>query len=226
MTNTVTTDSDAWSSVSEQSIFLDDGLKFLVEVLQPPAISTEHSTFVERISEHKFETSSNAELRKRLLKTCALQHSSYYKLFDYRQRALLGLWQSQKSKIIPLSSKNSCPPAVDSKEGKPKVPFQDDSFSSHVSLLLLVPILESQSRTDPSLAGQCSELLLQCLQNCAPNSLAAEPTSCIKGLANLLCNWLQQANDEENISREEELARCGVKRESLVAALVSLACAR
>ena len=227
MTNTVTTDSDAWSSVTEQSIFLDDGLKFLVGVLQPPAMSTECSTFVQRISEHEFETSSNTELCRRLLDTCALQHSSYYKLFDYRQRALLGLWQSQNSKLT-TSSKNSRPPAVDPypKDAKPKVPLQDVSFSSHVSLLLLVPILESQSRTDPSLAGQCSELLLQCLQTCAPNSLAAEPTSCIKGLADLLCSWLQQANDEEDVNRQEELARCGVKRESLVAALVALACAR
>ncbi|PFX24720.1 putative E3 ubiquitin-protein ligase HECTD4 [Stylophora pistillata] len=227
MTNTVTTDSDAWSSVTEQSIFLDDGLKFLVGVLQPPAMSTECSTFVQRISEHEFETSSNTELCRRLLDTCALQHSSYYKLFDYRQRALLGLWQSQNSKLT-TSSKNSRPPAVDPypKDAKPKVPLQDVSFSSHVSLLLLVPILESQSRTDPSLAGQCSELLLHCLQNCAPNSLAAEPTSCIKGLADLLCSWLQQANDEEDVNRQEELARCGVKRESLVAALVALACAR
>lgn len=230
MTNTITTDSDVWSSVTEQSIFLDDGLKFLAEVLQPPSISTERSTFVECISEHKFETSSNAELSKRLLNACALQHSSYYKLFSYRQRALLGLWQSQKSKITTLSSKNSRPPAVGPKvstgDVKPKAHLQDVSFSSHVSLLLLVPILQSQSRTDPSLAGQCSELLLQCLQNCAPNSLAAEPTSCIKGLADLLCGWLQQTSDDGNVNTHEELARCRVKRESLVAALIALACGR
>lgn len=228
MTNITTAGSDAWSSVTEQSIFLDNGLRFVVEALQPPPVSTEPSTFVECISEHKFESSSNAELSRRLLNACALQHGSYYKFFNYRQRALLGLWQSQKSKII--SSKLSRPPAdgpkVTTGDMKPKGQLQDVSFSSHVSLLLLVPILQSQSRTDPSLAGQCTELLLQCLQNCAPNSLAVEPVSCIKGLADLLCSWLQQESDEENISRHEELARNGVKRESLVAALIALACGR
>lgn len=234
MTNATTAGSDAWCSVTEQSIFLDDGLKFVVEVLQPPPISAERSAFVECISDHKFETSSNAELSKRLLNACALQHGSYYKFFNYRQLALLGLWHSQKSKILTtLSSKISRPPAgshggLKASKGdvKPKGQLQDVSFSSHVSLLLLVPILQSQSRTDPLLAGQCSELLLQCLQNCAPNSLSVEHVSCIQGLADLLCSWLQQASDEENKSRHEELARSGVKRESLAAALVALACGR
>lgn len=234
MTNATAAGSDSWSSVTEQSIFLDDGLKFVVEVLQPPPISTERSAFVESISDHKFETSSNTELSKRLWNACALQHGSYYKFFSYRQRALLGLWHSQKSKISSLttshlSSKISRPPGgLKASKGdiKLKGQTQDVSFSSHVSLLLLVPILQSQSRTDPLLAGQCSELLLQCLQNCAPNSLAVEHDSCIQGLVDLLCSWLQQASDEENKSRYEELARCGVKRENLVAALIALACGR
>ena len=233
MSKIATAGSDAWSSVTEQSIFLDDGLKFLVEVLQPPPVSTERSAYVECISEHKFETSSNAELGKRLLNACAIQHGSYYKFFNYRQRALLGLWHSQKSKITTLSSKISLPPAgshgglkFSKGDFKPKGQPQDVSFSSHVSLLLLVPILQAQSRTDPLLAGECSELLLQCLQNCPPNSLSVAPISCIKGLSDLLFGWLQQANDEENKSKREELARCGVKRESLVAALIALACGR
>lgn len=226
MTNAVTVGSDAWYSVTEQSIFLDDGLKFVVEVLRPPPISTQHTAFVECISDHKFDTSSNAELSKRLLNTCALQHGSYYKFFNYRQRALLGLWQSQKAKLTKLSLKISRPPAgpkLPATGDKLKAQQPDVSFSSHVSLLLLLPILQSQSRTDPSLAGQCSELLLQCLQNCPPNSLASEPVSCIKGLADLLCSWLQQAEDS---SSQENRDVCEVKRESLVAALIALACGR
>ena len=224
MTNVLSAGSDAWSSVTEQSIFLDDGLKFVVEVLQPPPVSTQQTAFAECISEHKFDTSSNAELSKRLLNTCALQHSSYYKFFSYRQSALLGFWQSRKAKLTKLSLKISRPPAgskVPATGDRPK--GQDVSFSSHVSLLLLLPILQSQSRKDPSLAGQCSELLLQCLQNCPPNSLAVEPVSCIRGLADLLCNWLQQ---EENVSGQENMAACEVKRESVVAALIALACGR
>ena len=226
MTNAATAGSDAWSSVTEQNIFLNDGLKFVVEVLQAPPVSSQHIAFVDCISEHKFDTSSNAELSKRLLNTCALQHGSYYKFFSYRQRALLGLWHSQKAKLTKLSLKISRPPAgAKSATGdtRSKGQLQDVSFSSHVSLLLLLPILQSQSRTDPSLAGRCSELLLQCLQNCPPNSLAVEPASCIKGLADLLCSWLQQA---ANGSGEENVAVSQVKRESLVAALVALACGR
>ena len=222
-----TAGSDAWSSVTEQSIFLDDGLKFVVEVLQPPPVSTQHTAFVDCISEHRFDTSSNAELSKRLLNTCALQHGSYYKFFNYRQRALQGLWHSQKAKLTKLSLKISRPPAApkffSAMGDKMKGQQTDVSFSSHVSLLLLLPILQSQSRIDPSLAGQCSEVLLQCLQNCPPSSLAVEPVSCIKGLADLLCSWLVQA---ENSSGEENAGVCEVKRENLVAALIALACGR
>lgn len=225
MTTALTAGTDGWSSVTEQSIFLNDGLKFVVEVLQPPPVSTEHTTFVDCISEQKFDTSSNAELSKRLLTTCALQYGSYYRFFSYRQRALLGLWRSQRAKLTRLSLKISRPPGgakLSAISDKTKGQQPNVSFSSHVSLLLLLPILQSQSRTDPSLAGQCSEVLFQCLQNCPPNSLATEPGSCIKGLADLLCSWLLRAE----ISTGEDVAVCYAKRENLVAALISLACGR
>lgn len=229
MSNTSVTGFDNWSSVTEQNIFLDDGLKFVVEVVQPPPASTQQTSFEDCISEQKFDTSSNAELSKRLLYTCALQHGSFYKFFNYRQRALIGLWQSAKAKLTKLSLKISRPPAASKLTAtgdRQKGQLANVSFSSHVSLLLLLPILQSQSRTDPSLAGQCAELLLQCLQDCAPNSLAAEPVTCIRGLADLLCNWLQQGRQAEIIIGNQNVAGCQLKRETLVAALIVLACGR
>ncbi|XP_068681108.1 probable E3 ubiquitin-protein ligase HECTD4 isoform X3 [Montipora foliosa] len=224
MTTGAPTGPDTWSSVTEQSIFLDDGLQYIVEALQSPSVSNEH-TALDSVFDHKFDSSSNAEICKCLLSSCAVQHGSYYKFFSYRQRALLGLWHSMKAKFKKLK-KHFRPPAAPKSfttGDKTKGQQQNVSFSSHVSLLLLLPILQSQSLRDTSLAGQCSEVLLQCLQSCPPNSLAVEPLSCIKGLADLLCSWLLQA--EQN-SGESNVAVCAIKRENVLASLVSLACGR
>ena len=231
MMTTKSDGSDVWSSVTEQSILLDDGLKFLVEVLLPPPVSTQNSGFADCLSEHRFESTSNAELSKTLVKTCALQHGSYYKFFEYRQRAVLGLWQSQNIEIKKLPTRKFRDSVADHSKAASETPKRqihgpEVSFSSHVSLLLLLPILQSQSRKDPSLAGQCTELLLHCLQDCSPNSLAVEPASCIKGLANLLCSWLRPREDAGNIYGEEHVSRLRAKKESVVAALISLACGR
>ena len=224
MTTCAPTGPDTWSSVTEQSIFLDDGLQYIVEALQSPSVSNEH-TALDSVFDHKFDSSSNAEICKCLLSSCAVQHGSYYKFFSYRQRALLGLWHSMKAKFKKFK-KHFRPPAAPKSfttGDKTKGQQQNVSFSSHVSLLLLLPILQSQSLRDTSLAGQCSEVLLQCLQSCPPNSLAVEPLSCIKGLADLLCSWLSQA--EQN-SGESNVAVCAIKRENVLASLVSLACGR
>lgn len=223
MTNSQIICSDIWSSVTEQNLFLDNGLQFIIEVLQPPLISKEHAAFVD-FFEYKFD--SNAEICRCLLNSCALQHGSYFKFFRYRQQALLGLWHLKKNTFTKAVSKHSRPPVAQklfSTGDKPKAQTQGLSFSSHVSLLLLLPILRSQSQKDSSLAGHCSEVLLQCLQNCPPNSLSTEPVSCMKGLADLLFSWLLQT--ESGVEESSE-AVCEIKRENLVAALISLACGR
>ncbi|XP_028827058.1 probable E3 ubiquitin-protein ligase HECTD4 isoform X2 [Denticeps clupeoides] len=92
-------------------------------------------------------------------------------------------------------------------------------FTSRVGLLLLFPLLQSQSRTDPALCGVTAEVLLTCLRDCQPLSLGKEPADCLNGLEGLLCSWLEDGGCKTQLHGHRQ-------RENSAAALVALACAR
>lgn len=95
-------------------------------------------------------------------------------------------------------------------------------FTSRVGLLLLFPLLQSQTRTDPALCGVTAEVLLTCLRDCQPLSLGKEPADCLNGLEGLLCAWLEEGGSGAAVPRPLQ----GRQRENAAAALVALACAR
>jgi E3 ubiquitin-protein ligase HECTD4 len=212
-------DDETWSSVTEQTILLQDGLKYVADLVSAPEFdSNSSSTFVD--CEFRFETSWIAKLAQRLQASLCMQRSPYQLFFDFRQRTIIYLWLSEKKRF------ESCK-TVDAKGEGSKTTAEERkavSFSSHVSLLLLLPLLESQSRIDPSLPISCTELLLHCLKECSPNSLSIEPRSCTDGLERLLCSWLdievakqtQPAEGHVSVSRKEDI----------IAALIALACGR
>lgn len=95
-------------------------------------------------------------------------------------------------------------------------------FTSRVGLLLLFPLLQSQTRSDPALCGVTAEVLLTCLRDCQPLSLGKEPADCLNGLEGLLCTWLEEGGPGAGVSRPLH----GRHKENAAAALVALACAR
>ena len=208
--------SECWNSVTEQGIFLQKDLKYVVDVVLPPPGAQQSA-----VDGQKFEssTASSAELSRNLLAASSAQYKPYHKFFNYRQRALTGLWlYKRQNRILRIIKQaESGHQRTDDDDNK-----QDTagvvSFSSHVSLLLLLPLLKSQSRNDPALAGSCIDILLACLRQCSPNSLKHEPQNCIDGLVELLQSWLQQEGaGSRNVS---------VKQGNVVAALIAIACGR
>ncbi|XP_006894741.1 PREDICTED: probable E3 ubiquitin-protein ligase HECTD4 [Elephantulus edwardii] len=88
-----------------------------------------------------------------------------------------------------------------------------------MGLLLVFPLIQSQSRTDPSLCNITAEVLLNCLRDCQPLSLTKEPADCLNGIETLLCSWLEETSDTgQHIPHKQ--------KENAAAALVALACAR
>ncbi|XP_069475595.1 probable E3 ubiquitin-protein ligase HECTD4 isoform X3 [Ambystoma mexicanum] len=220
---TAAADSAQWLSVKEETIFLHDGLIRVTDLAELPSeigVSETGDTELEILT---FETKNPTELAERLRAVCGNQSNAYARLLEYRLNALRGLWNAQRQ--IALEEQNERDVNSDEetlallkRQGLLQQPEQAP-FTSRMGLLLVFPLIQSQSRTDPSLCNITAEVLLNCLRDCQPLSLTKEPADCLNGIESLLCSWLE----ETFASGQQILYK---QRENSAAALVALACAR
>ena len=223
----------SWSSIQEQTLFREDGLKLVVSLTEIPTdVQVLESTSSQRDGVYSDLNSSEFCVEaavKELQGLFVTQTSHYARYFRYRQNALEKLWQTR-------AQLKKCPSKLTSdtkrKDGQlATVTKRRVDFSSRVSLLLLIPLIKSHSKTDPSLAEHSTQILFQCLKDCLPNSLSDEPLSCVTGLADLLTGWLAEQN-VESISLENTCAMekgpstTVIQKETIIGCLLSLACAR
>ncbi|XP_078523549.1 putative E3 ubiquitin-protein ligase HECTD4 isoform X2 [Lissotriton helveticus] len=216
-------DSAQWLSVKEETIFLHDGLIRVTDLAELPSeigVSESGDTELEILT---FETKNPTELAERLRAVCGNQSNAYARLLEYRLNALRGLWNAQRQ--IALEEQHERDGSGDEetlallkRQGLLQQPEQAP-FTSRMGLLLVFPLIQSQSRTDPSLCNITAEVLLNCLRDCQPLSLTKEPIDCLNGIESLLCSWL-----EETFASGQQILH--KQRENSAAALVALACAR
>lgn len=178
-----------------------------------------------------FETKNPVELAERLRAVCGNQSNAYARLLEYRLNALRGLWGAQRQLALEEQQEREGTGGADEetlallkRQGLLQQPEQAP-FTSRVGLLLVFPLLQSQTRSDPALCSVTAEVLLACLRDCQPLSLSKEPTDCLNGLEGLLCSWLE--DDVQDSGRHQgQILPTHRQRENAAAALVALACAR
>ncbi|XP_047684314.1 probable E3 ubiquitin-protein ligase HECTD4 isoform X5 [Prionailurus viverrinus] len=217
-------DSAQWLSVKEETIFLHDGLIRVTDLAELPSeilgAPEAADTDLEILT---FETKNPTELAERLRSVCGNQSNAYARLLEYRLNALRGLWNAQRQLALEEqhereSSGDEETLALLKRQGLLQQPEQAP-FTSRMGLLLVFPLIQSQSRTDPSLCNITAEVLLNCLRDCQPLSLTKEPADCLNGIETLLCSWLEDAPDTGRHVPHKQ-------KENAAAALVALACAR
>ncbi|XP_054852988.1 probable E3 ubiquitin-protein ligase HECTD4 isoform X3 [Eublepharis macularius] len=217
-------DSAQWLSVKEETIFLHDGLIRVTDLAELPSeiigVAEPGDTELEILT---FETKNPTELSERLRSVCGNQSNAYARLLEYRLNALRGLWNAQRQLALEEqhereNSGDEETLALLKRQGLLQQPEQAP-FTSRMGLLLVFPLIESQSRTDPSLCNITAEVLLTCLRDCQPLSLTKEPADCLNGIESLLCSWL-----EETSASGQQIPH--KQKENAAAALVALACAR
>lgn len=217
-------DSAQWLSVKEETIFLHDGLIRVTDLAELPSeilgAPEAADTDLEILT---FETKNPTELAERLRSVCGNQSNAYARLLEYRLNALRGLWNAQRQLALEEqhereSSGDEETLALLKRQGLLQQPEQAP-FTSRMGLLLVFPLIQSQSRTDPSLCNITAEVLLNCLRDCQPLSLTKEPADCLNGIEALLCSWLEDAPDAGRHIPHKQ-------KENAAAALVALACAR
>ncbi|XP_030886513.1 probable E3 ubiquitin-protein ligase HECTD4 [Leptonychotes weddellii] len=217
-------DSAQWLSVKEETIFLHDGLIRVTDLAELPSeilgAPEAADTDLEILT---FETKNPTELAERLRSVCGNQSNAYARLLEYRLNALRGLWNAQRQLALEEqhereSSGDEETLALLKRQGLLQQPEQAP-FTSRMGLLLVFPLIQSQSRTDPSLCNITAEVLLNCLRDCQPLSLTKEPADCLNGIETLLCSWLEDPADTGRHIPHKQ-------KENAAAALVALACAR
>lgn len=178
-----------------------------------------------------FETKNPVELAERLRAVCGNQSNAYARLLEYRLNALRGLWGAQRQLALEEQQEREGTGGADEetlallkRQGLLQQPEQAP-FTSRVGLLLVFPLLQSQTRSDPALCSVTAEVLLACLRDCQPLSLSKEPTDCLNGLEGLLCSWLED-DVQESGHHQGQIFPTHRQRENAAAALVALACAR
>ncbi|KAJ7994262.1 hypothetical protein DPEC_G00264060 [Dallia pectoralis] len=229
-------DSSQWLSVKEETIFLHDGLIRVTDLAELPSEiggSEQGDTEQEILT---FETKNPVELAERLRAVCGNQSNAYARLLEYRLNALRGLWGAQRQLALEDQQDRDGAGGGDEealallkRQGLLQQPEQAP-FTSRVGLLLVFPLLQSQTRSDPALCGVTAEVLLSCLRDCQPLSLSKEPTDCLNGLEWLLCSWLEEGVQQNPQNQQGQAPTCILhghrQRENAAAALVALACAR
>ena len=219
-------DNSQWLSVTEETLFLHDGLIRVTDLVElPHDVNSSHEGEHEVVN---FDSKSPVELSERLMHVCGTQNNAYSRLLEYRLNALRGYWDAQHQIALEEQTEKDSTTqeetvALLKKHGLWKEPEQA-SFSTRVSLLLVLPLLQSQSKVDPALCGVTAELLLSCLQDCPPLSLTKEPGDCLNGLESLLSGWLCE-KDEHGTNSQETVSDTR-QRLNAASALVALACAR
>lgn len=218
-------DNSQWLPVTEETLFLHDGLIRVTDLVELPLdVNTAHEVDTEVVT---FDSKSPAELSDKLHNVCGTQNNAFGRLLEYRLNALRGYWNAQQQIAIDEQTERESTSHDETitllkKHGLWKEPEQA-SFTTRVSLLLVLPLLQSQSKLDSSLCGLTAELLLNCLRDCPPLSLTKEPTDCLNGLESLLCSWL---GETQHGTTEDPSVADSVQRENAASALVALAAAR
>uniref|UniRef100_A0A8D3DKM7 HECT domain-containing protein n=1 Tax=Scophthalmus maximus TaxID=52904 RepID=A0A8D3DKM7_SCOMX len=228
-------DSSQWLSVKEETIFLHDGLIRVTDLAELPSeigVSEQGDTEQEILT---FETKNPVELAERLRAVCGNQSNAYARLLEYRLNALRGLWGAQRQLALEEQQDREGTGGADEetlallkRQGLLQQPEQAP-FTSRVGLLLVFPLLQSQTRSDPALCGVTAEVLLACLRDCQPLSLSKEPADCLNGLEGLLCSWLEDGAEETSPPQGQaqmQILHSHRQKENAAAALVALACAR
>ena len=225
-------DNIQWLSTTEETLFLHDGLIRVAELIELPrdVNSRDASDIDYDAGVITFDSKSPIDVLADRLKTlCNTSHNAYAKLLEYRMNGLRGFWNARYQIALEVQKDRERTTPEETlmllrKQGLLKEPDQA-SFSTRVSLLMVLPLIHSQSKLDSGICGTTAKLLLLCLNNCPPLSLSNEPSDCLDGLESLLCIWLGEKG--QNTSNANEVENdVAPHRIHLASALVVLTCAR
>ena len=196
-------------------LLLHDGLERVTDLVALPKKALE-ATEDDKQELDSFDETSPNELAEKLRAFCSNRSMAFTQLLEYRLNALIALWQAERKRNKNEGEEKRESGGEGATSSTP-TPAETVPFTSRVSLLLLFPLLESQSEADRRVRSQTVALLANCLSEYEPLALLREPKDCVDGLERLLVAWLRKEREESD--SKTEMAE-------IAAAFVALSCAR
>ncbi|XP_040578210.1 probable E3 ubiquitin-protein ligase HECTD4 [Lepeophtheirus salmonis] len=115
------------------------------------------------------------------------ESNSFKRVSRLKLRVLESLWRNADSKVRrELRDKESSLSLIKKQDDKHE--SENSSFSAKLPLLLLIPLLESQAKSDPSLVEQTTSILFEFLRECPPLSSSKDAQQ-LDSLEGLLFRW-------------------------------------
>ena len=195
-------------------LLLHDGLERVTDLVALPKKALE-ATEDDKQELDSFDETSPNELAEKLRAFCSNRSMAFTQLLEYRLNALIALWQAERKRNKNEGEEKRESGGEGATSSTP-TPAETVPFTSRVSLLLLFPLLESQSEADRRVRSQTVALLANCLSEYEPLALLREPKDCVDGLERLLVAWLRKERESDSKTEMAEIA----------AAFVALSCAR
>lgn len=137
-------------------------------------------------------------------------HKAHKTLFDYRMQALNGLWKAKKTAQVIMDEvlEERTKRALKECQKESQISSGPVNVASELTLLMLFPLIESQTRLDKDLRSNITKLLTDFFANSPPMSIKG-PKAQLDKIENLLFKWVVEDSNED-------AAHC----------LVTLGCAR
>lgn len=211
-----------WMSLTEEVIFLLDGSLHLSDLLRPPEHNPYSNYFDCQIQQlvSASEGLDAAALSVKIEEICRHGHDNLCQMqTDYQLQALTGLWAAREQCLRAQrerSAKELNRTAAAAMRARDTDAVADaDKVKSKLSMMLLFPLLQSQSKTDPALRSVTTRLLTEFLRERAASPMSIDDSDeSLVGLEDMLIEWIRGEGTD------------AVQLREAATALVSLACAQ
>lgn len=205
-----------WMSLTEEVIFLVDGSLHLSDLLRPPEHNPLSQEFDRQIQQlvSTSEGMDAAALSTKLKEICRFGQGGIGQLqTDYQLQALGGLWAAREQCLRVQRERNAKELNKTAANKAKEIEMSAETVRSRMSMMLLFPLLQSQSKMDSSLCEVTTRLLTDFLRTCPPMSIEDADGSLV-GLEDMLIHWIREGKMDRERMRETACS------------LVALACAK
>ena len=189
----------SWMATSEEGILMARDLYDLSDLLRPPDPRSDSVEFDRQIQQLLNRPPEGVRVAGQLAQICAQHENLAQQLGEYKLQALMELWKARERCLKAQRDQAKRSKGEENSRGQ----NGHEDLSLKLTLSLLFPMVESQSRLDPKLCKTTNDILRSLFRNRSPCSIVDNHGS-LDGLEDLLVSWIRE--EDKDPERMQSLA--------------------